>query len=100
MDSETAQRVADVLKALAHPLRLRIVELLQDGRMCVGDIVKELGVKQSITSQHLNLMRSRQVLTCHRDGARIYYEIENRNVIKLLHCVYDSCDKSGKAEDN
>ena len=100
MDSETAQRVADVLKALAHPLRLRIVELLKGGRMCVGDIVEELGVKQSITSQHLNLMRNRQVLTCHRDGAKIYYEIKNPNAIKLLHCVYDSCDKSGKAEDN
>ena len=100
MNAETAQRVADVLKALAHPLRLRIIELLQDGRMCVGDIVEELGVKQSITSQHLNLMRNRQVLTCHRDGARIYYEIKNPNVIKLLRCVYDSCDKAANTEDN
>ena len=93
MNEKTAEHVAEVLKAVAHPVRLQIVELLQDGEMCVGDIVKALGGKQAITSQQLNMMKDKGVLSCRRDGARVYYHIENKNVIKLLNCVYDHCEQ-------
>ena len=95
MDAEIAEHAAEVLKAIAHPARLRIVELLEDGKMCVGEIVKALGEKQAITSQHLNLMRNKGVLSRRREGANVYYRIENKNVIKLLHCVDTHC-KHGK----
>jgi len=91
MNKEILEHAAEVLKALAHPIRLQIVELLQAGEMCVGDIVKALGGKQAITSQQLNMMKAKGVLSCRRDGARVYYRIENRNVIKLLDCIYDYC---------
>jgi len=91
MNEEIAEHVVEVLKAIAHPIRLQIVELLQAGEMCVGDIVKALGGKQAITSQQLNMMKAKGVLSCRRDGARVYYRIENRNVIKLLDCIYDHC---------
>ena len=91
MNKEILEHAAEVLKALAHPIRLQIVELLQAGEMCVGDIVKALGGKQAITSQQLNMMKAKGVLNCRRDGARVYYRIENRNVIKLLDCIYDYC---------
>jgi len=93
MNKDVAEQVTEVLKALAHPVRLQIVELLDAGEMCVGDIVKALGVKQAITSQQLNMMRDKGVLNCRRDGAKVYYRIENKNVIKLLSCIYDHCDK-------
>ncbi len=93
MDNHVAERVAEVLKAVAHPVRLRIVELLVPGEMCVGDIVRALGEKQSITSQQLNMMKDKGVLTCKRDGAKVYYRIENKNVIRLLDCVYDHCEQ-------
>ena len=99
IDDTTAERVAHVLKAVGHPVRLQIVELLAKGEKCVGDIVDALGVKQSITSQHLNLMRDREVLDCRRDGAKVYYFIKNKNVLKLLHCVYDSSDATGQDKD-
>jgi len=92
MEPQTAQRISIVLKAVAHPVRLRIIELLRGGEMCVGDIFVALGIKQSITSQHLNMMRDKQVLTCRRDGAKVYYRIQNPNIIKLLQCMYESCD--------
>ena len=92
MNEKTAEHVAEVLKAVAHPIRLQIVELLQAGEMCVGDIVDALGGKQAITSQQLNMMKDKGVLSRRRDGARVYYRIENMNVIKLLHCIYDHCD--------
>lgn len=91
MDIEIAQRVSEVLKVVAHPVRLQIVELLEDGEKCVSEIVKDLGNKQSITSQHLNRMRDKGVLSCRKDGANIFYRIENKNVIKVLHCVHNHC---------
>ncbi len=91
MNDKIAEHVAEVLKAIAHPVRLQIVELLQSGEMCVGDIAEALGGKQAITSQQLNMMKAKGVLSCRRDGAKVYYRIENRNVIKLLDCIYDHC---------
>lgn len=93
MNEKTAEQVAEVLKAVAHPIRLKIVELLEAGEMCVGDIVQALGGKQAITSQQLNMMKDKGVLSHRRDGARVYYRIENKNVIKLLHCINDHCEQ-------
>ena len=88
--------MAEVLKALAHPVRLQIVELLETKEMCVGDIVTALGGKQAITSQQLNMMKDKGVLNCRRNGTKVYYRIENKNVIRLLNCIYDHCDHKRK----
>jgi len=93
MDKKVAEQVAEVLKAVAHPVRLQIVELLEAKEMCVGDIVTALGVKQAITSQRLNMMKDKGVLNCRRNGTKVYYRIENKNVVRLLHCIYDHCDR-------
>ncbi len=84
------------MKAVAHPVRLQIVELLESKEMCVGDIAEALGGKQAVTSQQLNMMKDKGILNCRRDGTKAFYRIENKNVVKLLHCVYDHC-KTGKA---
>jgi DNA-binding transcriptional ArsR family regulator len=96
MDKKVAEDVAEVLKAVAHPVRLQIIELLEAQEMCVGDIVTALGVKQAITSQQLNMMKDKGVLTCRRNGTKVYYRIENQHVIKLLHCIYDHCESKQK----
>ena len=91
MDKRVADHVAEVLKAVAHPVRLQIIDLLERKEMCVGDIVKALGGKQAITSQQLNMMKDKGVLECRRDRTKVYYRISNQNVIKLLHCVHNHC---------
>ena len=88
MDKKVAEHVAEVMKAVAHPVRLGIIELLETKEMCVGDIVEALGGKQAITSQQLNMMKDKGVLGCRRDGAKVYYRIEDRSVIRLLHCIH------------
>lgn len=93
MDKKVADHVAEVLKAVAHPVRLQIIELLERKEMCVGDIASALSGKQAITSQQLNMMKDKGVLECRRDGAKVYYRVSNKNVIKLLHCVYDHCER-------
>jgi DNA-binding transcriptional ArsR family regulator len=96
MDKNVAEHVAEVLKAVAHPVRLQIVELLETKEMCVGDIVMALGGKQAITSQQLNMMKDKGVLNCRRNGTKVYYRIEDQNVVRLLHCIYDHCDRERK----
>lgn len=96
MNIKVAEQVAEVLKAVAHPVRIQIVDLLEEKEMCVGDIVEAVGGKQAITSQQLNMMKDKGVLGCRRDGVKVFYRIENKNVIKLLHCIYDHCSRSSK----
>lgn len=92
MDKELASHAADVLKAIAHPLRLQIVETLQGREMCVGEIVEALGEKQAITSQQLNIMKDKGILSSRREGAKMFYHIENENVVRVLRCVYNHCE--------
>ena len=92
INKKAVAKVAEVLKAVAHPVRLRIIALLEHDEKCVGDIAKDIGSKQSITSQELNMMKDKGVLACRRDGTKVYYRIANPNVIRLLHCVYDHCE--------
>jgi len=87
MNDKEAERVAQILKAVAHPIRLKIIEVLSKGECCVGDIMGAVGGKQSITSQQLCMMKDRGVLGCRKDGAKVYYHIENKNIIKLLNCI-------------
>lgn len=88
MDKKVAEHVAEVMKAVAHPVRLQIIELLETKEMCVGDIVNAVGGKQAITSQQLNMMKDKGVLGCRRDGAKVYYRIEDKSAIRLLHCIH------------
>ncbi len=92
MNEQVAERVADVLKAVAHPIRLQIVALLEEQEMCVGQIMEALDGKQAVTSQQLALMRNRGVLARRREGNKIFYRIANPNVIRLLHCMYNHCE--------
>lgn len=94
MDFESAQRVSEVLKAVAHPVRLQIVAALEKKAMCVADIMAVVGGKQAITSQQLNMMRTRGVLEARREGNRVFYSIANPNVLKLLDCMYHHCDRA------
>jgi len=97
MDKELAMHASEVLKAVAHPLRLQIVEVLENGELSVGEIVEALGEKQAITSQQLNLMKDKGVLTSRREGAHVYYRVLNPSAIKVLNCVYSHCKtKAGK----
>ena len=90
MDKEVATHAAETLKAVAHPVRLQIVAQLEKNReMCVNDIVSALGAKHSITSQQLPMMKDKGILTCRRQGPKVFYRILNESVIRVLHCIYD-----------
>ena len=92
MDIVVAEHVAEVLKAVAHPVRLQVIEQLEHEERCVGQLMDSLGVQQAVLSQQLRIMRDKDVLSTRREGTKVYYRIENLNVINLLHCMYSHCN--------
>ncbi|MDD2898319.1 MAG: metalloregulator ArsR/SmtB family transcription factor [Desulfuromonadaceae bacterium] len=78
---------AEVLKALAQPTRLKIVDFLRDGERCVCEIFPAIGEEQSNTSRHLNMMISAGVLSRRKDGLKIYYSIKHRETLEILDII-------------
>jgi ArsR family transcriptional regulator len=75
---------ARMFRALGHPIRIRILELLVDGERAVGDLQSELDVDSSGTSQHLTALRQQGLIEGRRDGTSVYYRIRDPLVIELL----------------
>lgn len=87
MSEKIAQLKADLLKAIAHPTRVRILDLLKGGELCVCHIFEELEVEQANTSQHLAILKKQEVLKSRKEGLRVYYSIKHPEVIELLGVV-------------
>lgn len=87
LDWEKVQRAADILKSVAHPMRLRIAELLQSREMTVGEIQESLGTSQSLTSQQLALMKAKGILKSRKVGKSVYYGVDSPEVTQVLHCL-------------
>ncbi len=96
-DAEQLQRAADILKTVAHPTRLRIIDLLEDGERAVTEIRNYLGATQPYVSQQLNIMKARGILASRRNGTQIYYSIANPNVVKIIHCIRQHGGASGQS---
>jgi DNA-binding transcriptional ArsR family regulator len=78
---------ADFLKALAHPLRLQIIEFLKGGEQKVGIIAKKIGIPQSSLSRHLLALREAGILKSRQQGTIIYYGIEDKGILQVLRPV-------------
>jgi len=83
----TTNLTAEYLKALAHPTRLAILEVLRPGEKCVCKILPELGLEQSNVSQHLAKMREKGILESRKEGNSVYYKVMDRRVYKVLETV-------------
>ncbi len=88
----TVQDAARVLKCIGHPVRLRIIELLDNGgEKTVTEIREAIGLEQAAASQHLNLMRDKRILTARRDGVNVFYDISDEKVVRVIDCLR-ACD--------
>jgi ArsR family transcriptional regulator len=87
LDQKKVEQAAEILKSIAHPLRIRIAELLQSGEMTVGQIQSELGVSQSLTSQQLLLMKAKGILKSRKNGKSVHYFIARPQVIQVIECL-------------
>jgi DNA-binding transcriptional ArsR family regulator len=78
---------AECLKVLAHPVRLRIVQLLLHGRYTVGDLAADCGIQDNVGSDHLRLLQRCGFLTSERDGRKVYYQVAEPHLAQLMACV-------------
>ena len=81
---EHVEQAARALKAMAHPLRLKILCVLSDREVSVQDIVERVGTSQSNISQHLGILREKGVLRTRKDANRVYYRVGDERTLKLL----------------
>ncbi|HET9553254.1 MAG TPA: metalloregulator ArsR/SmtB family transcription factor [Anaeromyxobacteraceae bacterium] len=91
-DQERAAQLADVLKAVAHPLRLRIVAILVEGEQNVTALAEKLGASQAIVSQQLRILRSTGLVAVDRQGGFATYRLVERNLETLVHCM-ENCSR-------
>jgi DNA-binding transcriptional ArsR family regulator len=86
---EDIQRASCSLKAMSHPLRLKILCTLGDREVSVQDIVDHVGTSQSNISQHLAILRDKGILTCRKDANRVYYRVGDGRTLRLIGMMRD-----------
>ena len=87
---------ADMLKAMAQPTRLRIIELLRDGEHCVCEIFPAIGHEQSNTSRHLQMMLKSGILNQRKDGLKIYYSLRHPEILQILDLAEELVQKEAE----
>src|SRR5690349_24901853 len=84
MNTTSTQRQAELFRALMHPARLAILDLLRDGEACVCHLEAHLGYRQAYLSQQLAILRTAGLIRDRRTGWNIYYEVAQPEVFTLL----------------
>jgi ArsR family transcriptional regulator len=82
--SSATHYLADVLKSLAQPTRLKIIDFLRDGERCVCEIFPAIDEEQSNTSRHLTYMQTHGILSRRKDGVKIYYAVKHPEVFEII----------------
>ncbi|MHB8636190.1 MAG: ArsR/SmtB family transcription factor [Fimbriimonadaceae bacterium] len=75
---------ADVFQALAHPTRIHIIECLRNGDLSVGEILELTGVEQANGSQHLALLRAKQLVATRKEGNQVFYSLRDPMLLEVL----------------
>ena len=101
MDRATRRRLtarADVIKAMAHPTRLFLVEELSRGEQCVCDLTAMVGADISTVSRHLAVLRQAGILSSERKGQQIFYRLETPCVLGFFDCIEGVLNPEAAAE--
>ncbi|MDD2404093.1 MAG: metalloregulator ArsR/SmtB family transcription factor [Victivallaceae bacterium] len=86
------ESMAEVIKIIGHPQRLRILEYLDiNGEMTVNAITESIHGQQGAISQHLNKMRMAGIISCRRDGRQVYYKVSADSAITIIECMRRKC---------
>ncbi len=92
------ERQAEIAKAIAHPLRLAIVDFLREDEQCVCDIAEHVGAERSNVSRHLSVMVNAGVLDCRKEGLKVIYRLKCVCILDFFSCVAGVLKQ--QAEDN
>jgi DNA-binding transcriptional ArsR family regulator len=75
---------ADIFQALAHPTRIAIIELLAEGELSAGALIEKLGMEQANVSQHLAVLRGKQLVINRKAGNQVFYSVRDPIILKVL----------------
>jgi DNA-binding transcriptional ArsR family regulator len=89
---ELLHRIAEVLKAMADPTRLKILHCLNQGERCVSDILEVVGGSQANVSKHLSVLKRAGLVDSRRDGLNVFYHITDEGVFTICRNVCDSLE--------
>ncbi len=81
------EKQAEIAKAIAHPLRIAVVNFLKDGEQCVCDIAKHVGSERSNVSRHLSVMVNAGLLEYRKEGLKVIYRLKTPCILEFLSCV-------------
>lgn len=84
---EDIDQASRSLKAMSHPLRLKILCVLGDQEVSVQDIVENVGTSQSNISQHLAILRDKGILKSRKDANRVFYKVGDERTLKLIEMM-------------
>lgn len=93
LSPESIEKAAAMLKAIAHPVRIAIVGVLEDGKkLTVTEIHRLLGIEQATASHHLVILKDRGVLASKREGKNTWYYLKHENLKTILTCIAGCCE--------
>ncbi len=81
------EKQAEIAKAIAHPLRIAIIDFLKDGEQCVCDIAEHIGSERSNVSRHLSVMVNAGVLEYRKEGLKVIYKLKTPCIFEFLSCT-------------
>ncbi len=81
------EKQAEIAKAIAHPLRIGIIDFLKDGEQCVCDIAVHIGSEQSNVSRHLSVMVKAGVLEYRKEGLKVIYKLKTPCILEFFSCI-------------
>ena len=86
-DVQAFAEAAECLKTLAHPVRLRMVQLLLHGRYTVGELAEDCGVPDNVASEHLRLMQRCGFFTSEREGRKVFSQVAEPHLENIMNCI-------------
>jgi ArsR family transcriptional regulator len=84
MPDSLRQFKAEIFQALGHPTRIALLDQLRDGELTVGAFVERLGLEQANLSQHLAVLRARQIVVTRKAGNQVFYSVRDPLILKML----------------
>ena len=88
LDVVKLEMAANRLRALAHPMRIAVIELLQEKeKLSVTEIYKKLKIEQAAASHHLNILKGKGILASKRDGKKIFYSLRSKSLSQIIDCI-------------
>ena len=94
LDIVKLEAAASKLRAMAHPMRIAIIELLNNNkRLNVTEIYEALHIEQAAASHHLNILKSKGILASKRDGKQIHYSLKNSTLLDIITCI-NKCNEA------